>query len=392
MASVPTMSPEVHQIMESAAERELMIVAREMERPPYWFPHEPALGNRLQRATRVVLEGRITPNSDGSYTVEGSEGRTYRVADSCSCPQSQHGKSKWCYHHVAVALYLEWHRRLPHPQPAVIVQEGTARTPEDEDQLGNGYPVDDETLPLPLPPGSVDERLAAHRPQTREERLEAYDLLAAQEPLGDDMADDASAYIPEPEEATMPTLEAPRATQALRPVQQDDDLEQALTTWTTQRRVVQRFLKQELVAGVDFYSLRIGGRDSKPSLSKAGAEKVSGWLKLQASFTPDTGTWEMLGRPQDIVCYVCTLRTRSGEIVGEGRGARSIKKDGGDVNKAMKMAEKSAFVSAVLRTGALSDCFTQDLEDMQESDPEPPAPAKAPTSQDLRRRIWAIVR
>src|SRR5215510_8361876 len=113
---VTNSNPVVQDLMATDAERDLMIIAKEHERPPYWFPHEPAIGNRLQRATRVVLDGRIQPNSDGSYTVEGSEGRTYRVADSCSCPQSQHGKSKWCYHSVAVALYLEWHRRLPQPQ------------------------------------------------------------------------------------------------------------------------------------------------------------------------------------------------------------------------------------------------------------------------------------
>lgn len=202
----------------------------------------------------------------------------------------------------------------------------------------------------------------------------------------------ADEYIPEPdtEDAPVAVAEAPRATRALTPVApQEDDLERALTVWTTQRQVVQRFLKQELKANIDYYTLRIGGKDSKPSLSKAGAEKVMGWLKIQASFTPDTGTWEMLGRPQDLVCYVCTLRTRSGEIVGEGRGARSLKKDGGDVNKAIKMAEKSACVSAVLRTGCLSDVFTQDLEEMQETEPVKPNPLHPAAA--LRQRIWQLV-
>src|SRR5262245_51810555 len=101
----------VNDIVETEAERQLWIVAKEHERPPFWFPEE-GMGNRLSKAIRVVLDGRITPNSDGSYTVQGSEGRTYRVAESCSCPQSQKGKSKWCYHMCAVALYLEWCRRM----------------------------------------------------------------------------------------------------------------------------------------------------------------------------------------------------------------------------------------------------------------------------------------
>jgi hypothetical protein len=230
------------------------------------------------------------------------------------------------------------------------------------------------------------------------------------------MADNESLYLPasEGEEAQVTVLAPPVPTPALRPrTPQVDDLEAALQVWTTERAVVQRFLKQELKANIDYYTLRIGGKDSKPSLSKAGAEKVLGWLKIQASFLPDTGTWEMLGRPQDLLCYVCTLRTRSGEIVGEGRGARSLKKDGGDVNKAIKMAEKSSMVSAVLRTGALSDVFTQDLEDMQEElgrgegskgegskarggtpTPAPSLPSQAPakpTGQEYRQRIWAKV-
>jgi hypothetical protein len=245
----------------------------------------------------------------------------------------------------------------------------------------------------------VDERLAQ---SITIDMSKAYVTpLPTTPPQEDPMTD--HEYIPEPDEQDAPvaTLEASGddfppmgqpATTALRPrAPQDDDLGQALQTWTAQRAVVQRFLKQELKPNIDFYSLRIGGKDSKPSLSKAGAEKVLGWLKLQASFSPDTGTWEMLGRPQDLLCYVCTLRTRSGEIVGEGRGARSLKKDGGDANKAIKMAEKSSMVSAVLRTGALSDVFTQDLEDMQDPEPARAATPAKPTAQEYRQRIWAMV-
>jgi hypothetical protein len=73
----------------------------------------------------------------------------------------------------------------------------------------------------------------------------------------------------------------------------------------------------------------------------------------------------MLGRPAGVICYVCALYTTRGELVGEGRGAREVLKEK-DINKAIKMAQKSAQIDAVLRTGALSDAFTQDLEDVQE--------------------------
>jgi hypothetical protein len=352
---VETFIPEVQQIMDDSALRELYTVAREMERPPFFFADKGNEDTRLARATARVRAGDVTPGEDGTYHIRGSKGQPYVCGATCSCPQGQKGSTKYCVHMVMAYLYREWQRRL---QPM-----------------------------LALPPVTAEERLAQ---AARDARDHVFDPLPT--PEEDRMADDG--YIPEPEteDAPVAVLEPPVAPRALTPVApQVLDLEMALQTWTTERAVVRRFLKQELQANIDYYTLRIGGKDSKPSLSKAGAEKVMGWLKLQASFTPDTGTWEMLGKPQDLVCYVCTLRTRSGEIVGEGRGARSIKKDNGDVNKAIKMAEKSANVSAVLRTGCLSDVFTQDLEEMQDPEPAKATTPAKPTSQDLRQRIWKIV-
>lgn len=354
---VATSIPEVNEIMDRADEREFWIVAKEMERPPYWFAEE-GLNNRLAKAIRRVQDGQVERLPNGDHVVQGSADRLYVVKGStCECPQSQKGKSSWCYHRVAVALHTEWQKRV-HPT-------------------------------LPLGPTTADERLAQSVPTMPQEDLMDDDPYIPEPPA----AQDAPVAILAPVERKEERKESSRGLTPVAPL--TDDLEAALQVWTTQRAVVQRFLKQELKPNIDYYTLRIGGKESKPSLSKAGAEKVMGWLKIQASFTPDTGTWEMLGRPQDLVAYVCTLRTRSGEIVGEGRGARSIKKDGGDVNKAIKMAEKSACVSAVLRTGALSDVFTCDLEDLQESETTPTkrtATLPRLTSQEMRQQIWAIVR
>lgn len=41
-----------------------------------------------------------------------------------------------------------------------------------------------------------------------------------------------------------------------------------------------------------------------------------------------------------------------------------MKRNGNDPNKTLKLAQKRAYVDAVLRTVGLSDLFTQDLEDM----------------------------
>lgn len=385
-----TVLPEVMQDMaESAYRQQVYIVAEtQMHVAPWLFEDEGWDKSRLKAAIELVCTGKVTQTAEG-WHVEGASREGYDLPGAtlaCPCKAAAHNrKTSVCKHRVAVEL-------------ARRVQQA--------------YPQD---TPLPFGPVTVDERLAAaaHDAQARARALDALPLIAHREegpvyttsegvpytldesthvrtphtPQEDRMADDDAKYIPEPDDAPVATLEAPTPVPALRPrAPQVDDLEAALQVWTTERAVVQRFLKQELKANIDYYTLRIGGKDSKPSLSKAGAEKVLGWLKLQASFTPDTGTWEMLGRPQDLVCYVCTIRTRSGEIVGEGRGARSLKKDGGDVNKAIKMAEKSACVSAVLRTGALSDVFTCDLEDMQEE----PAKITMPSAA-MRTRIWELV-
>ena len=87
----------------------------------------------------------------------------------------------------------------------------------------------------------------------------------------------------------------------------------------------------------------------------------------------------MMGRPLGVICYVCALYTKHGEFVGEGRGAREVARDN-DINKAIKMAQKSAQIDAILRIGSLSDFFTQDLEDQQ-----------APMTMSVRQQKQQIV-
>lgn len=387
---VETFIPEVKQIVDSADERELWIVGREFERPPYFHAGKGG-DTRLARALRVCIENRIAPHSDGTYLVEGSEHRTYRVGDSCSCPQSQNAKSKYCYHFVAVCLYVEWQRRIRNAAPVAL---GTLRAGT-----------------LPLPPATVDARLAQAPPAVdlpliapREEGpvYETSDGTRYTLPEGEIMADE---YLSEPatDHVSTAVVEPPDTTAAtprplpgpvLLPSLDAQTLKRSMQEWSAQRQVIKSFLQQELKEGVDFYRLQVRGKDANPTLSKAGAEKFLGLFQLQASFAPDLLTWEMLGKPTDHVIYICTLRTRSGEIVGEGRGSRSLKKDSGDTNKAIKMSEKSALIDAVLRTGALSEVYTQDVEDLQEeSTPDPAASTKpTPQSQDLRKRIWAQVK
>jgi hypothetical protein len=146
-------------------------------------------------------------------------------------------------------------------------------------------------------------------------------------------------------------------------------LEQNMANWHQMRALLTAYISEHMQEGIDYYTLTIGGKVSKPSLSKAGSEKFLRLFNVHATFRKDEETWEMLGRPAGVICYVCELYTKRGECVGEGRGAREVLKEQ-DINKAIKMAQKSAQIDAVLRTGALSDAFTQDLEDAQE--PEEP--------------------
>lgn len=132
------------------------------------------------------------------------------------------------------------------------------------------------------------------------------------------------------------------------------------------RKLIKGYISKNLKKGTDYYELTIGGRKSKPSLSKSGAEKFMSLFHLRAEFGKDEDTWSMAGSKAGMICYVCKLYTKSGQLVGEGRGARDMAKDNGDLNKSIKMSQKSANIDAVLRVGALSDVFTLDLEDMKE--------------------------
>ena len=139
-------------------------------------------------------------------------------------------------------------------------------------------------------------------------------------------------------------------------------LERKIATWHQLRTLLTAYISQNMQEGIDYYTLIIDGKASKPSLSKAGSEKFLSLFNVQAQFRKDDDTWEMLGRPAGVICYVCALYTKSGAFVGEGRGARDVRQDK-DINKTIKMAQKSAQVDAILRIGSLSDSFTQDLED-----------------------------
>ena len=140
------------------------------------------------------------------------------------------------------------------------------------------------------------------------------------------------------------------------------------------------WVREELVSGIDFGRIHVVKKErcplganckneshfSKPSLWKPGAEKICGMLAVTVDF-PNLKDYEQAavsGVAIENVILRCHLLNGQGDILSQGVGARSVLREGGDLNKALKMAEKSAHIDATLRLAGLSEVFTQDLEDM----------------------------
>src|SRR5262245_60227282 len=159
-----------------------------------------------------------------------------------------------------------------------------------------------------------------------------------------------------------------------------------LESFSRARGLFVDWLFNRLVAGIDYMVIhrKVGPRNAKTpcpnattatgatcptcggksTLCKPGSEKICGLLRLRPRFRRDVETWEMLGSEAGVVALVCELVTAAGIVVAEGRGARHRDQDYGDVNKTIKMVQKSGQTDAVLRLAGLSEIFTQDLEDL----------------------------
>jgi len=159
-----------------------------------------------------------------------------------------------------------------------------------------------------------------------------------------------------------------------------------LERYATVRGIFVDWLFSHLVAGIDYMLIhrKVGAKGAKTdcpdkmnatgsvctqcggkaTLCKPGSEKLCGLLQLRPRFRRDVETWEMLGSEPGVVALVCELVGPTGLIVAEGRGARHRDQDYGDLNKCIKMVQKSAQVDSVLRCAGLSELFSQDIEDM----------------------------
>lgn len=161
-------------------------------------------------------------------------------------------------------------------------------------------------------------------------------------------------------------------------------LQQMVDLEVEKRKILTKYISAHMKRGTDYGSIHINkncpnkynpsarraiSHFSKDCLFKPGSEKFSSLMKLTPKFRKDVETWEMTGNKLGLICYVCELTDSKGQIVGEGRGSADISEKLWSMNNAIKIAQKRAQIDAVLRTGGLSDFFTQDLEDISDSEP-----------------------
>ena len=189
-------------------------------------------------------------------------------------------------------------------------------------------------------------------------------------------------------ETELMTAETPRSMAVTSPLDLPvTQFREGLARRKENRQSLLEWIRSALVEGTDYGRIQIKGRMSKPSLFKPGAEKICGMLGVTVMFPtiPEYEARAISGQSIESIILRCEICDGSGRIVGHGLGARSVSQDNGDLNKALKMAEKSAQIDATLRMAGLSELFTQDLEDIRSLDtkhdsPEliRPAPKPAP--------------
>lgn len=158
-----------------------------------------------------------------------------------------------------------------------------------------------------------------------------------------------------------------------------EQMKASVDTFIEVREYLKREISKILIPGHDFYTIeRFDKKRSKKilrhSLGKSGAEKLL-WLHRWRvpKMALDREMMDAFDLGEPFVAIVCEVVSSTGEVLAIGRGAAKLSDHDQDVNKAIKMAQKSAYVDGTIRATGLSD-FTQDLEDMF------PAEVKKPSS------------
>jgi hypothetical protein len=146
-----------------------------------------------------------------------------------------------------------------------------------------------------------------------------------------------------------------------------EEMEELVETTAAVRTLLARYIRATFKPGLHFGLIPVSEQEtSKPTLLKPGAELICLLFRWRAQFLADLETLQMYGPgTTGVFAYICQLLDPQGQVVGQGRGVAELRETSlTSANMAVKMAEKRAYVDAVLRAAGLSQYFTQDLEDM----------------------------
>ena len=228
-----------------------------------------------------------------------------------------------------------------------------------------------------------NRRVVRHR-QESEDNTENASIVLRESPLVPVVID---PYAPTAKVALVPSsgIETSHSAVTLSPLDLPaEQFKAGLDRRKQNRQLLMDWLRTALVDGSDFGRIHVVGKSncrfasmgrmkecteaahwSKPVLFKSGAEKITGMLGMTVHY-PSLPAYEaavLASIDIKTVLLRCELRDAQGRAVAEGVGARNLSQDYGDINKTLKMAEKSAHIDATLRLAGLSEMFTQDLDD-----------------------------
>jgi hypothetical protein len=186
------------------------------------------------------------------------------------------------------------------------------------------------------------------------------------------------------------------------------DFKNSLDKRSENRGTLIRWISGNLIEGIDKGRIHFVSKDKCPAkkagrecndeshytkymLFKPGAEKICGLVGLRAEFEGITDyiALAIAGKKIDVVILRCRLYSGD-RVVAEGTGSRLVSKDYGDINKSIKMAEKSGQIDAIMRCAGLSEIFSQeDILEKEEAATAAKVDEKAEVSklQALKNRL-----
>lgn len=143
----------------------------------------------------------------------------------------------------------------------------------------------------------------------------------------------------------------------------------AVSALSTQRVQLRDFITSQLKKDVDF---GIIPGSAKPSLYKPGAEKLANIFQLGSRIADVQKEVNFIDMPFAMFTYTIEIfHLPSGKIIAQCQGSANSEekkyknvKIGDLLNTLQKMAQKRAYVGAVVIATGASDFFTQDIEDL----------------------------